>query len=402
MKQYLFYQHNVQRFFLRHREKFSGVIAPLSIVATFPDGTQGFLRALFADDPQKEFIIDPRSPLFQKSWDRTNIRPPHKRMAAVFGVPFTTKGLRSKVESTDFAGEILKTVTESCIEFQKQFPLRPQERKKVAKYARLLGVDTLPKIENPQLCVPPYFEFAQIGDPWHRASMDCIKYATTTVPLDRVRPVIHFSSIDAIAEWQTTISVLASSGVTSAFIYPNNFREHEVSKISLARLSKAISEFSQAGISPYALHGGYFSIALSKRGLDGFGNGVGYGEWRDSGYHRGGTAEKRIYIPKLHRFLDSARAQFLLDRNPEYFSSDADLLAECIDSHRPLETVSLEEALDHFLECRAYEMNFVSRFDPVAIKRELTETTELLGKLGVVEQSYAESLIKWTDIIGTW
>jgi hypothetical protein len=63
-------------------------------------------------------------------------------------------------------------------------------------------------------------------------------------------------------------------------------------------------------------------IGLRKKGLSGFGNGVGYGEWRDSSYHRGGTAEARVYIPKLHRFLDPARAQALVDRSGDYFTAE--------------------------------------------------------------------------------
>jgi hypothetical protein len=101
------------------------------------------------------------------------------------------------------------------------------------------------------------------------------------------------------------------------------------------------------------------AIALEKKGLAGFGNGVGYGEWRDSGYHRGGSAEVRIYIPKLHRFLNAAEAQSLIAADTAYFIADSDLLTEYATSGKPLTEVQPQQALDHFMESRYQEMQFV-------------------------------------------
>lgn len=400
MKQYLFYQHNVQQFFIRHLDKFDGVIVPLSIATSFPDGTHGFLQALFAKDPQKQFVIDPRSPLFQKSWNRNNVRDPHRKMAEVFGPPFSTAGLSSKVGLLDLSVEALQSITTAAIEYQQKFRLRKQEQKKIDKYKKLLGVSDLPQIANPQLLVPPYFQFASIGDPWYGASMVCLNGALTSgVHAEDLRPILHFAGFDDIGDYHAAINLLLSMGIRSAFLYPNDFREHQATTKELQTYAEVVKAFSLAGIQPYALHGGYFAICLSRHGLRGFGNGVGYGEWRDSGYHRGGTAEKRIYIPKLHRFLEPAKAQLVINADPDHFASDSDLLAECVASKRPLDAISLEEALDHFLDTRRQELEFVKQHPIEEILRKLSETIVILENLGELERSFARSLSSWRDAL---
>ena len=69
---------------------------------------------------------------------------------------------------------------------------------------------------------------------------------------------------------------------------------------------------------------------------------------RNSGYHKGGTADNRIYILKLHRYLDPPVAQALLDKDPEYFGTDTDLLSECVTVGRPLTNLSQAEVFGSF------------------------------------------------------
>ena len=121
-KQYLTYQHNVQRYFREHCDKYEGIIIPLSIATAFPSGTYGFIRALCAKDKGKEYAIDPRDALFQKEWDRSNVREPHKKMASALGGPFASSGLSRAVTTADFKDDaVVDSVVQSCLEFQLQF-----------------------------------------------------------------------------------------------------------------------------------------------------------------------------------------------------------------------------------------------------------------------------------------
>src|SRR5260370_31124708 len=111
-----------------------------------------------------------------------------------------------------------------------------------------------------------------------------------TPPADQLSPIVHFSSWSSVDGWRQIARRFSASGITSLFLYPNNFKEHEASEMELQKYSECVSAISSEGVKVQTLHGGYFAVLLQKKGLSGFGNGVGYGEWRDSGYHRGGTA----------------------------------------------------------------------------------------------------------------
>src|SRR5205809_7883706 len=113
-KHYLTYQHNVQRYFKEHRDKYQGVLIPFSIATAFPTGTYGFVRALCSMGKDNQYALDPRTPLFQKPWNRDNVRKPHQKMAEVLGPPFVTKGLSSSVQPADFANSsVIETATEA-------------------------------------------------------------------------------------------------------------------------------------------------------------------------------------------------------------------------------------------------------------------------------------------------
>jgi len=403
VKQYLFYQHNVQQFFIAHLGKYQGVVVPLSIATSFPDGTHGFLRALLAKDSSKEFMIDPRTPLFQKHWDRKSIRPPHEKMAGVSGA-VVKEGLKSPIAEASLTLEALTNATQATIAYQRSFRYQGKDQKKLDKYKALMGGGELPEITNPQLLLPPYFEFSAPGDPWFSATINCTSIACGLegVLPQNVRPILHFREFD-FEDWSQATEKLAALKIKTVFLYPNDFHELEASPEVLARYTSAIKQFSAAGLLPFALHGGYFAVCMSKVGLMGFGNGVGYGEWRDSGYHRGGTAEKRIYIPKLHRFLEPAKAQALLDTAPDYFGEDSDLLAECVESNRPLNSILLAEALDHFMECRSAELQFVANSDIAAIEQRLSDTQKVLKeKSGLIGQEVGKHLGAWREALATW
>lgn len=401
MAHYLFYQHNVQQFFIRHIDKYDGILVPFSISASFPSGTYGFLRALLAKDRSKHFALDPRSALFQHRWNRNNVRDPHKKTAAIFGAPFTTRGLEANLSPGDFqSADTIRSVTTVCIRYQQGFRILQEEKRKLDKYRKLLGMDTIPEIENPQKFIPPYFHTTDGNDPWLEITLACIEHAATLVSPEELCPVIHFAEWLGFDAWDHIRTRLGAVGVGSYFVYPNNFKEHEASTPELEAYVKAVEAAVGAGFRCLALHGGYLAIALEKKGLAGFGNGVGYGEWRDSGYHRGGSAEVRIYIPKLHRFLNPAEAQSLITADAAYFTADSDLLTEYAASKKPLTEVQPQEALDHFMESRYQEMQFVRDHLEAEIAGELRETVRRLNDIGELEaERFGVSLARWAATI---
>lgn len=401
MRHYLTYQHNVQRFFREHSEKYDGVIVPLSIATAFPSGTYGFVHALCSRHPDIQYAIDPRNALFQKQWDRANVRPPHEKMASVLGEPYTTKGLSEAVIASDFDDEdVLKESVRLCIEFQKQFRMRSEDKRKLKKYKKLLGLESLVPLKKPQHLVPPYHQFANFADPWYEVSLRSTQASVDHRDGIPLRPVLHFTQWEGLGDWKSCFSALAGLGIGNVWYYPNNFKEHEASSEELAAYRDAVESAVRMRLQPFSLFGGYFAALMSYYGLLGFGNGIGYGEWRDSGYHRGGTAITRIYLLKLHRYVDAPTAQNLIDRDPDYFGCDSEIVAGYVEAGESVVDMSLQESLDHFMECRRQELEFVQSCSLSEAMTELAETISKLEEIGPLElEKFGASLERWRGTI---
>jgi hypothetical protein len=396
IEHYLTYQHNVQRYFRDHAGKYDGIIIPMSIAVSFPGGTYGFIRALCARDRTKRYAIDPRTPLFQKAWDRRQARAPHERMVEELGEPFTSKGLAGPLAPTDFEDEALTIAVHRCIAYQKEFRASEEDQRKLNKYKKLLGVENLGQLQEPLFLIPPYFQFNDETDPWFGISLRAVELSQAVADGIPLRPVIHPRNWDAVIDWPSLLNRLKVTGCRDAWLYPNNFKEHDATLPELQSYRAAVEACVRGDINPYSLFGGYYAILLGTFGLKGFANGIGYGEWRDSGYHRGGTAILRIYMPRLHKYLDVPAAQNLLDKDADYFAGDSDLLSECASGGRPLADLSQEECLDHFLECRRDEIAFVDLQGLAPARAELQETLNKLTGVGPFErQTYGPSLEQW-------
>lgn len=404
MDQFLFYQHNVQQYFLRHKKDYAGIIVPLSIAVSFLDGTNGFLRALFTADKTKQFFFDPRSALFQYNWARKNVRPPHTKMAAVLG-PLFVSALEKQLTTDMISDDLLKESTSSCIKFQQEFSSHePKQQAKLVKYAKLaeLDVNALPQITNPQHLTPPYFHFDKRGDAWYEASLKCAKFACEEFGAANIQPVIHNCKVLPETEWKAIGEDYKKLEVKQVVYYHNNFKEHEADEDELVASTNAIKALVTAGLAVMRLHGGYFAIAQEKVGLRAFGNGVGYGEWRHSSYHKGGTAEKRIYVPRLHRFLEPTEAQTLVTKNAAFFTENSTLLTHLVANNIGFDNITTEQALEHFMECRRNEIGFVSKSTVTQIRAELDETVAVIDHLGLIEQGYQKSLRLWSKSMGNW
>jgi len=400
LKQYLTYQHNVQKYFLDHRDKYSGIIIPLSIATAFPSGTYGFIRALCARDTTKQYAIDPRTALFQKNWDRSNVRNPHRKMVAVLGEPFNPVGLEESLKAEAFMEDsVVESVVQKCLDFQRHFKLRIEDERKLEKYKKLLGLSSLGSLGEPQFLIPPYFQFEILDDPWYSVSKRCVLASQSHSHGIAIRPVLHFAQWSGISNWNECYHWMRDSNIRSFWFYPNDFKEHDAEINELKLYRSAVQSATDNHLEAYTLFGGYFGILMSYFGLTGFGNGIGYGEWRNSGYHKGGNAAKRVYLLKLHRFFDAPIAQALIEVDPDYFGNDTDTLSECIVTERSLNDLTLDDCLDHFMECRKIEMDFVATQPLEAAKAELSETIERLVSKPQEYRKYGSSLKNWLAVI---
>ncbi|GAH16914.1 unnamed protein product, partial [marine sediment metagenome] len=261
-----------------HSEKYDGVIIPLSIATSFPTGTYGFVRALCSKHDHK-YAIDPRTPLFQRDWDRKNVRPPHEKMAEIMGGPFKGKGLTSKLEPSDFSKKsTLNQITKNCLDFQMDFKARKEDVRKINKYKEMLGIKKLDNLDNPQFLIPPYFLFETPSDEWYKININCIQQAIEMNLDVPIQPILHFKNWPNSTNWQEILKSLTESNISSCWLYADNYKEHEQDLPSLKRYREAVKDTDSKGMKPFVLFGGYYAILMRYFGLLGFANGIGYGE----------------------------------------------------------------------------------------------------------------------------
>jgi hypothetical protein len=99
-------------------------------------------------------------------------------------------------------------------------------------------------------------------------------------------------------------SELPHTRVNGVWLWFSQFAEDEADLSELQVFRSLVADLSRAGLKVYNLHGGYFSLALSKFGLTGISHGVGYGEQKDVVPVIGQAIPTvRYYLPALHKKL---------------------------------------------------------------------------------------------------
>lgn len=96
---------------------------------------------------------------------------------------------------------------------------------------------------------------------------------------------------------------IVDSGVTGVWLWFSGFYEEKAEHGQLGNL-RAFVESLREKVRVYNMHGGYFSLSLSRFGLNGISHGIGYGEQKDVIPVIGqSTPTVRYYLPDLRRRL---------------------------------------------------------------------------------------------------
>lgn len=96
---------------------------------------------------------------------------------------------------------------------------------------------------------------------------------------------------------------LPKTGVRGVWFWFSEFHE-DTAQASTLRAFRDLVETLSERVEVYNMHGGYFSLALSKHGLSGVAHGIGYGEQKNVVPVIGkSTPTVRYYLPDLHKRL---------------------------------------------------------------------------------------------------
>ena len=381
---YLTYHHVTQNFFRRQSDKFDGLIVPLSIATVFKQGTGGFVLTL-----RKPYAIDPRTPIFQAEFDRDQIRPSHLLMARVHGSSVGEVFKTRPLQSSDITNSIIGDMARSVVSFQKEFAA--QSARKVEKYARILGETVENNYSGPEFLIPPYFRSANKSDNWYAISLSLAKAAALEKEEYRFAAVIHLTQDFPESEFESVAQDYSDEHFDGLIIYINDLREYFAPQSSLTQYARLVEALSRTNKPLLGLFGGFFTLMLRKIGLSGFSNGVGYGEYRNSGYHSGGQAVRRYYIPKLHRYFTDINAQSIVETvNEPWIKCSCSICA----SRERITDLTSQELLNHFLNIRFQELEYARANNLTSILDDLNETSEMLSRQYFLIPHY-EHLPKW-------
>jgi hypothetical protein len=384
---YLTYHHVSQDFFRRHRDKYDGLIVPLSVACVFKQGTGGFVLTL-----KTHYALDPRTPILQADFDRQSIRRAHLEIADVHGPTVRQIFVNRPLQAADVS-PLTADMAASVLTFQKEFA--QQSAEKVDKYAKLLGEEVESAYGGPHFLIPPYFRSGARNDPWYPVSLGLARAAVREKERYRLAPVLHITPGFPENEFREMANDYADPGFDGLIVFVNDLQEYAAPATTLRKYAGLVALLQDLGKPLFGLFGGYFTLLLRKIGLGCFSNAVGYGEYRDSGYHVGGQAVRRYYIPKLHRYFTDTDAQTL-----QNIVGGALLRCACAvcRRRRPLTDFTSQELLDHFLITRLTEIQQAGPTDLSNLLDELDETRATLENYPIPFDRYSH-LREWVEAL---
>jgi hypothetical protein len=387
---YLTYHHVSQDFFRRHRNKYDGLVIPLSVACVFRQGTGGFVLTL-----NTQYALDPRTPILQADFDRQSVRRAHLEIADVHG-PTVTQTFVSRPLLPADVRPLAEDMAARVLSFQKEFAQLSAE--KVGKYAALLGEDVQPAYGGPHFLIPPYFRSSARNDPWYSVSLSLARAAIREKENYRLAPVLHITEGFPENEFRRMADDYADAGFDGLIVYVNDLQEYLAPSTTLNKYANLVAVLQGLGKPLFGLFGGYFTLLLRKIGLGCFSNAVGYGEYRDSGYHQGGQAVRRYYIPKLHRYFTDTDAETLLN-----IVRDGSLRCTCTvcRRRRPLTDFTSQELLDHFLNARMSEIQTARADGLPDLLEELADTLVTLEDYPIPFDRYSH-LREWVDALSAF
>jgi hypothetical protein len=217
---------------------------------------------------------------------------------------------------------------------------------------------------------------------------------------------------------------LPTAGVSGAWLWFSRFYEESASLDHLIAYRNLVARLS-ASIEVYALHGGFLSLALAKRGMRGVSHGVGYGEQKDVVPVIGqSTPTVRYYLPALARRLgvpeierafdalgimtardfhakvcDCAMCKGVVDSSPRQFSAFGEMQRSRPAARRSAQTpAAAKRCRFHFLLSRIRERDDVGRMTVDDLIGRLKASLETWGQQRSLRESSGH-LDRWATVL---
>ena len=172
--------------------------------------------------------------------------------------------------------------------------------------------DVASLIPNPAAVFAPYFYIDPArSDEGLALFSACAESTVSLKPVEPVHVVLctDVSNLDSSDFLNEATDSIKKSGVNGVWIWFSRFYEDAASTSRLFRFRNFVEELSET-VQVFNMHGGLFSLALSRFGMSGTSHGVGYGEQKDVIPVIGqSTPTVRYYLPDLGRRLGVPQIQ---------------------------------------------------------------------------------------------
>jgi hypothetical protein len=322
--------------------------------------------------------------------------------------------------STFSSAKVYQDTCRSVVDYQLERV--SAEYKKDAEYAAFAA-----EIPKPNVVFAPYFYIdPKRADEWVEVMLEL---ARTTIALQPGCPVhvvvcIDESFLSNQQFFDYLTAELPKTHVHGVWIWLSRLHEESAGKDKL-RVYRTCIEHLSKHMQVFALHGGYFSLIMSKFGMSGVSHGVGYGEQKDVVPVIGqSTPTVRYYLKPIHRRLGVAQIERCFDalkittvaefhkqvcdcvvcrgvvaKRLSEFSSFGDTHFASLNSRRMAQTpAAAKRCRFHFLLNRVKERDWIGSANVSEIRAELREAHATWCKQPAVAAD-CDHLIDWENVL---
>lgn len=355
---------------------------PGTIASYYSEATAAFVLS-----SQLNYLIDPRTPLFQGELKAP--RASHFTLAEWHGS--AVHAALSSTRSTNFdpafwssmvVGEMVNEIILRQRDYASSAPL---VQPRLNRYARLLAEamqqqgEPVPsnRAKPPYAVLAPYFAVSGTSDPWWSVMQRVWASCGTLVDPGDILPVLCIdgrpkTASDGVTSLEALLPHLPSDLSNVCFFWITNFDERKVSEAQLRRLWQVIDARPE-GRRLVNMYGGFFSICLRHAGLKGFGNGLTYSESRDwPALASTGAAPPRYYVRDLHAFLPPALAAALSDFDAS-FECPCGACADWRSTGATIASLPYHDLKRHFAMARKWELDSTVTASLSDISRDLRD-----------------------------
>ena len=303
----------------------------------------------------------------------------------------------------------LKTLVNYVLTYQRERIISSPELEEITEIAEFDGREIDANALVPKWVIPPYF-LVGLGefDEWLTVNVECVKEAVKIKnPKEQLFAVILIdSNILAFEEdINTLVSAYDINGVDGYLIWISDFRENIQPQWALDGFISFVSKLSRLRRPIYNMYGGFYSLLVNNRGLNGITHSICYGDHKDVLAEAGIMATIRYYHEDLKAKLPYGKLQDILKLSNQKMCNciGCQELSEVRGEDREQRGLRLKFAGKHFLIKRVEE---IQRINDEGVKVILSEIKSAYDKYsgsdttGAYKQYYTH-LPRWLESLKT-